>query len=65
MARVFPIATICALTAGLLAQFTWKMVYFPEPIVPVIFEIAFILFLAGTSVWVIATKWETGKGKVI
>lgn len=44
--KVFPAIVITSLTCGLIAQFTWKMIYFPEPIVPVILELVFIVALA-------------------
>ncbi len=37
---------IIGLTGGLIAQFIWKMIYFPEPIIPVILELVIIIAFA-------------------
>jgi hypothetical protein len=47
----WPIIVIIALALGLTAQFVWKMVYFPEPIVPVIIELVIIWVIVGVAVW--------------
>ncbi len=39
----WPISVIIALFLGLVGQFIWKMIYFPEPIGIVIFELVFII----------------------
>jgi len=54
MTKSFPIIVIIALTSGLLGQFIWKMIYFPEPILPVIFELIFFTTLAGIGIWMIS-----------
>ena len=46
MKRVLPVFIIISFACGLIAQFIWKMIYFPEPIVLVIFELGFIIILA-------------------
>ncbi len=51
MKKAFVITIILALAAGLIAQFVWKMIYFPEPIIPVIIELLFIVALAGLAVY--------------
>ena len=56
MRKVFPISVIIGLTAGLVAQFVWKMMYFPEPLFPVILELMFIFCLAGIAIWIIVKK---------
>ena len=43
---VFPVIIIWALTAGLIAQFVWKMIYFPEPVIPFICELVMFVILA-------------------
>ena len=53
MKRAFPISVIAAFGTGLMAQFVWKMIYFPEPLLPVVFELAGIIILAGIAVWCI------------
>lgn len=58
MKQIYPIVVILSLAAGLVTQFIWKMIYFPEPVIPVIIELTFIIGLTISSVWVIATKWE-------
>ena len=35
----FPIIVMVAIFCGLTGQFIWKMIYFPEPIVPVVIEL--------------------------
>jgi len=51
MKRVFIIAVIAGLVAGLITQFVWKMVYFPEPLILVVGEVAGIIVLAGLAIW--------------
>lgn len=55
MRKVFPIIVLVALMAGLLGQFGWKMIYFPEPLIPVIFEVSGIVILSGLAIWCVAT----------
>jgi len=43
--RVLPMIIIVSFACGLIAQFVWKMFYFPEPIIPVICEIVGIVIL--------------------
>ena len=50
MKRAFVIAVLLGLLAGLLAQFVWKLIYFPEPIIPVIFELLGFIILTGVAV---------------
>ena len=50
MIKVFPIIVILGLTADLIAQFIWKMVYFPEPLLVVILEVMGIIILAGIGI---------------
>jgi len=57
MIKAFPIIVITSLTLGLIASFVWKMIYFPEPILPVILELVFIVTMAWLAVWCI-TKLE-------
>lgn len=53
MRRAFVISVLLGLTAGLVASFVWKMVYFPEPLLPVILELTMIITLAGLAIrWV-------------
>ncbi len=49
--KVFPIAVIIAFLLGLIGQFVWKMIYFPEPIIPVICEVSGFIILAGIAIW--------------
>ena len=56
MNKPIPITIIVALTTGLIAQFIWKMIYFPEPILPVIFELIFIITAAGVAIQMIAKQ---------
>jgi len=51
--RMWVIAVLVALLAGLTTQFIWKMIYFPEPIIPVIIELAFIYALAISAIYLI------------
>jgi len=53
MKRVFPIIVILAFLAGLIGQFIWKMIYFPEPIIPVVLELTGFCILAGIAIWCI------------
>ena len=46
-----PVSFVGALTCGLLAQFIWKMIYWPEPLLPVILEIAGILGMTAFVVY--------------
>ena len=54
MKRTFPIAVILAFLAGLIVQFVWKMIYFPEPLLPVVLEIAGFIVLAGIAIRCVA-----------
>ncbi len=47
----WPITVMVALTCGLTGQFVWKMIYFPEPIVPVIIELVFFYSIVGIAIW--------------
>lgn len=49
----YPVIVLVAFFSGLLGQFIWKMIYFPEPIVPVIIELLVIAGLAGLAVWMV------------
>ncbi len=51
MKKAIVVIVLLALTAGLLGQFVWKMIYWPEPLVPVIIEICIILGLTGLAIW--------------
>lgn len=51
-----PAIFVLALTCGLIGQFVWKMVYFPEPLLPVILELIFIVAIAGYIVYQILRK---------
>jgi len=53
MRRFFPILVIIAFLLGLIGQFAWKMIYFPEPLIPVICEITMFIILAGIAIWCI------------
>ncbi len=50
-AVVYPVIVILALWAGIVTQFVWKMIYFPEPILPVIIELIFITSVSGSAIW--------------
>lgn len=47
----FPIVVIIALFLGLLGQFIWKMIYFPEPIPLVVVELTCITGLVVLAIW--------------
>lgn len=49
--RAFPIILIIAFLSGLIGQFVWKMIYFPEPVIPVVLELAAFTALAGVAIW--------------
>lgn len=49
--RYIPAVIILALTCGIIAQFVWKMVYFPEPITPIVLEMASIIILAIIGIY--------------
>ena len=44
--RLLPMIIIVSFACGLIAQFVWKMTYFPEPEFLVIIEIVGILIIA-------------------
>jgi hypothetical protein len=44
------IGITAGLTCGLLGQFTWKLYYFPEPVIPLFFELTGIVALATISI---------------
>lgn len=49
----YPVIVLAALFAGLLGQFIWKVIYFPEPTVPVIIELTVILGLVISAIWLV------------
>ncbi|MBA7580434.1 hypothetical protein ES708_22325 [subsurface metagenome] len=49
--QAFVILTLVAFAAGLIAQFVWKMIYYPEPLIPVICEVCGIVIAAGLAIW--------------
>ena len=53
MKKAFPIVVILAFLAGLIGQFVWKMIYFPEPLGVVILEITGFILLAIVAIWCI------------
>ena len=53
---IVPTLVIMALFAGILGQFIWKMIYFPEPVIPVIFELICITGLVVLAIWVEITR---------
>jgi len=44
------IIVLIALLAGILGQFIWKMIYFPEPIIPVIIELSLITAMTLSAI---------------
>lgn len=48
--RVYSVVVICGLVMGLLAQFAWKMIYFPEPLTPVVIEVTGIIVISGIAI---------------
>ena len=54
--QYFPATVIIAFTCGLVAQFIWKMIYSPEPLVPVVIELVFIVALAGVAIWLLLSR---------
>ena len=53
MLKAFPMVVIIGLTLGLITAFIWKMIYFPEPLLPVILELIFIVTMAWLAIWCI------------
>jgi len=49
----FPVIVIISLTLGLITAFVWKMIYFPEPLLPVILELLFMVTIAWLAIWCI------------
>lgn len=56
------IIIIIALACGLTGQFVWKMIYFPEPLVPVIIELTIIWGLVGLAIWLILKHYRRCNG---
>ena len=53
MIKAFPVIVIISLTLGLITAFVWKMIYFPEPLLPVILELLFMVTMAWLAIWCI------------
>ena len=53
MLKALPIVIIISLTLGLITAFIWKMIYFPEPLLPVILELILIVTIAWLAIWCI------------
>ena len=53
MITAFPVIVIISLTLGLITAFVWKMIYFPEPLLPVILELLFMVTIAWLAIWCI------------
>lgn len=49
--KYYPTMIIGGLWTGLVTQFVWKIVYFPEPLIPVIGELTLITTLGTLAVW--------------
>lgn len=47
---------IIGLTSGLLAQFAWKLHYFPEPMVPVFIELTVIVAFATLAILLVVRE---------
>ena len=47
----YPTVVILAFTLGLTGAFIWKMIYHPEPLIPVMLELMIIYTLASTAIW--------------
>lgn len=54
--KALPALCVMGLTVGLFVQFGWKMVYFPEPLGPVIAELAAIVVIAGYAIFQILRR---------
>ena len=51
MKRGFVVSVLLGLCCGLIAQFIWKLIYFPEPLIPVIIEVSGIIILTGIAIY--------------
>lgn len=59
--RFLPLAILAGFTVGLLAQFIWKLIYFPES--PAIIPYLEMLNIANTGAWAIWKLWNEVFGK--
>jgi len=51
MKKLWIITVLLALYAGLIGQFVWKMIYFPEPLMLVIIELILIGGLVSSAIY--------------
>lgn len=54
--KAFVVSVLLGFMAGLEAQFIWKIIYFPEPLIPVVVEMCGIVVLAGLAIWFEVSK---------
>ena len=61
MKKAWVVIVLIALLIGILGQFVWKMIYFPEPLIPVIIEVVLIISLTISAI--VLTKKLNGNNK--
>ena len=57
----WPGVVLVAFYLGLVTQFIWKMIYFPEPIVTVVLELVVITGMLSSALVSLVTRGKGGR----